>query len=97
MDLIIKTLCFLALILIGLLLRKGLKIMADGLTDLKQAVVDLNTSFTAEVGAIATALQNANQGGVSQADAEAVVTNMKSLQALIDAKTAELLTPPQPA
>lgn len=94
MDLLIKTLCFLALILIGLLLRKGLNKLADGLTDLKQAMIDLNTSFTAEVGAIATALQNANVGGVSQADAEGIVTQMQSLKTLIDAKTAELLTPP---
>lgn len=71
--------------------------MADGLTDLKQVVVDLNTSFTSEVGAIATALQNANQGGVSQTDAEGIVAQLQQLKTSIDNKTAELTAPPQTA
>lgn len=65
--------------------------------DLKTAVTNLNASVSAEIAAVTTALQNAaagNNGSVSAADAESIVTQLQTLQATIDAETAALTAPP---
>lgn len=79
-------------------IRKESTHLADALTDLKQAVTDLNTSVSNELAAIGTALQNASQnsGGISQADAEGIVTQIRDLQAKVDQETSTLAAPVQP-
>jgi uncharacterized protein YoxC len=68
------------------------QIMA-AIDDLKTAVTNLNTSFSAELAAI-TAKLGGFAGAVPAADAEAVVTSLSDLQKKIDAETAALTGPP---
>lgn len=76
--------------------RKGINKLATGLQNITQAITDLNTSFSSEIAAITAALQNANSGGVSEADAAGIVTQLKDLQTRIDTETAALTTAPAP-
>ena len=68
--------------------------------DLKAAVAGLGTSISAEITAATaaiTAAQTANAGAVPAADAEAIVTQLNTLKATVDAETAALTAPaPEP-
>jgi transposase len=67
------------------------KIMS-ALDDLKAEVVTLNQSFSSQLAAINAKLAGI-QSGTSDADIESVVTDLKTLQASIDAETAALTAP----
>lgn len=58
--------------------------------DLKGAVANLGTSVSNELAAISTKLSGITTGGTSDADIEAVVTQIDNLQATVDAETATL-------
>jgi predicted nucleic acid-binding Zn-ribbon protein len=77
-------------------IQTGDKQIMAALDDLKSEITALNTSVSAEINAATTAIQNAvaaNNGSVSAADAEAIVTQLKQTQATLDAETAALTTP----
>ncbi len=61
------------------------------LDDLKAEVVALNTSFSNELTAINNKLASI-QAGTSDADIQSVITDLKALQASIDAETDTLTT-----
>lgn len=64
----------------------------SALDDLKSEVVALNQSFSNQLAAINAKLAGI-QSGTSDADIESVVTDLKTLQASIDAETAALTGP----
>lgn len=69
--------------------------------DLKAEVAALGTSISAEITAATTAITNAqaaNNGAVPAADAEAIVTQLKTLQSTVDQATATFgpQVPPAP-
>lgn len=78
-------------------IKDGCKNMAGALQDIKDAMVQLNTSVSAELGAIATkiaATQSTTVDTVAASDLEPVVQQMRDLAAKVDAETAILTAPP---
>jgi len=74
------------------------KIMS-ALTDLQAAVAALGTSTSNEIAAVTAAIsasQGANNGAVAATDAEAIVLQLETLKANLDAETTAL-TPATPS
>lgn len=67
--------------------------LVSKLDDINAALVSLNESVTAELAAIATAIQNAN--GSNDPALDAILTQVNALKQRIDDETAAL-TPPAP-
>jgi hypothetical protein len=70
--------------------------LMSALTDLQDAVTNLNTSVSAEIAAIIARLAQIPAGGTADADIAAVVAQLTTTKATLDAETAALATPPGP-
>lgn len=64
------------------------------LTDLQTAVSNLNTSVSDEIAAVITRLAQIPTGGTADADIAAVVSQLTTTKATLDAETAALASPP---
>lgn len=69
----------------------------SALTDLQAAVANLSTSVSAEIAAVIAKLAAIPPaGGTADADIAAVVAQLTTTKATLDAETAALATPPGP-